>query len=84
MKRTDGASLAQHFQPVHIGHADVRDNNIRAQLSHPGKALLSGGRLPDDHTIDLRPVHFVLQSPADQIFILHQQNLQHPSFSSTS
>ena len=84
VKRADGAPLAQHFQPVHIGHADIGDDDIRAQRFDLGQALLSGGSLADDHAVDFRPVHFVLQSPADQVFILHQQNLQHPSFSSTS
>ena len=84
MKRADAAPLAQHFQPVHIGHTDIRDDDIRTQRFDLGQPLLPGGGLADDYAVDLRPVHFVLQSPADQIFILHQQNLQHPSFSSTS
>ena len=73
---------ARQFQPIHTGHADIADDDIRLYTGHLFERIDSIYRLRRDDTAQCFPADAVDQTLSDGGFIVHDHDLKHchPSF----
>ena len=68
--------LAQELEPIHAGHLDINDNDIKTPLRHTPygtlPAIRSDNLIPpfEDHAEGLPRAHLIIHNQ-DTIFVLH-------------
>ena len=73
---------AEHLNAVHPGHLQIGDDEGGGEALHGVQGLLAVGGLPHHDAVQGGPVHRQDNALADELLVLHNQNLQHDDASS--
>ena len=73
---------AEHLNAVHPGHFQIGDDEGGGEALHGVQGLLAVGGLPHHDAVQGGPVHRQDNALADELLVLHNQNLQHDDASS--
>lgn len=69
------AQLGQYGEPVHVGHADVQQDDVGPQLSYCADRLAAGDRC--DHVDVISSIEDVRKACTDECFVIDHQNPDH-------
>ena len=84
VKTIDGQRAFQHFKAVHLRHAYIRDDDVRASFDDLFQPAFSIARAADDRAAHISPRQRPDQPVTDHILILDDHHPQNHSVSPSS